>query len=216
MQKRITSNAMESLALRKSSCKVKSPPWKETFRKCCSEGLKKRRQKLFDRFRQLPQSDDLEDNCSHSYRRSFEMLVEEVIKEEWYVFKGSQRRLSLQLSEGQNSEALEESNEVKDIWKQIQEELVMEEQNHLRKLDTEEAEQYGFEVLRTDEVICPVCQRFSLTQAGSVIFCLCGLQVDTETVLPCTTFNNNWTRELTSITTAVMSAHTSVLGQSMA
>ncbi|XP_022247882.1 RPA-interacting protein B-like [Limulus polyphemus] len=172
----------------------------------CFEGLTKRRQKLLDQFRQLPQIDDSKDNCFDSYHGRLDGLVEEVIKEEWDVFKGSWRKLPSQLSEDQKSEVLEETDEVTSTWKQIQEELVMEgkhrricnrlrvktcvskvlpkildqEQNFLQKIEKGETEECRFELLQRDEVICPVCQRSPLAQAGSVIFCPCGIQIDTE------------------------------------
>ncbi|XP_013772626.1 RPA-interacting protein A-like [Limulus polyphemus] len=105
----------EKLLVHKALYKVKTPPWKETFRKRCLEGLKTRRQKLHDRFRQVPQNDDLKNSSFIISHENFGKLVEEVMEEEWNATLGSQKIFPSLLSKGLDIKILEENDETDEI-----------------------------------------------------------------------------------------------------
>ncbi|XP_076307457.1 RPA-interacting protein A-like isoform X2 [Tachypleus tridentatus] len=175
-------NCFEKLLVRKALYKVKTPPWKETFRKRCLEGLKARRQKLHDQFRQVPQN-DLKNSSFITNHENFGKLVEEVIEEEWNATVGSKNKFPSLLYKGLDIKILEESDETDEIistLEEIQAELIKEEQQLQKLEEKEQVEQCHLEWLQRDEVICPVCQRNPLTESTSVISCSCGLQITSE------------------------------------
>ncbi|KAJ7375091.1 hypothetical protein OS493_001825 [Desmophyllum pertusum] len=76
--------------------------------------------------------------------------------------------------------------EIISVMDEIQKDLMEEERNILARYDEnlkfEEASLCAaINCLRTDDfVLCPVCKRNALHQNKQVIFCACGLRIDTE------------------------------------
>ncbi|XP_064612799.1 RPA-interacting protein B-like isoform X2 [Liolophura sinensis] len=162
----------------KQMYKSSTPPWKETYRKRCLEKLKSSRQKLQDRFRNIP----------HQSNKSF---IKSLMKEEWHALKGDKEdlpRLADQAEEFRFDDDLNNIDSVLAIFEEIQADLMREEQRLLEEFD--QSLQFdeallcaSIECLQTDELICPVCQRYPLMQNLSVIFCKCGVRIDTEDCL---------------------------------
>ncbi|KAK2558323.1 RPA-interacting protein A [Acropora cervicornis] len=143
----------DPISRHRAQYKCNTPPWKEQYRKRCLERLKNGRQKFVDRFRRNSNSD--------------ESLV---VKEADY-----------------NATEDYSLDEVLTIMDEIQKELMEEERSILAHEQYEENLKFeeaslcaAIECLRTDEVLCPVCKSKPLHQNKQVIFCACGLRIDTE------------------------------------
>ncbi|XP_015760294.1 PREDICTED: RPA-interacting protein A-like, partial [Acropora digitifera] len=150
----------------------------------CLERLKNGRQKFVDRFRRNSSSDE-------------SLVVKEVMDEEWMRLSEENlelpqwrpRRETSTPFSGADYNATEDYSldEVLTIMDEIQKELMEEERSILAheqyedNLKFEEASLCAaIECLRTDEVLCPVCKSKPLHQNKQVIFCACGLRIDTE------------------------------------
>lgn len=146
----------------------------------CLERLKNGRQKFLDRFRQMDDSS----------------LVTEVMNEEWIRLSEENKELppwrptresctpfaGLELEDSKDSSL----DELLSLMDEIQKELMQEERKILARYNEnlmfEEASLCAaIESLKTDEfVMCPVCKRNALHQNKQVIFCACGMRIDTE------------------------------------
>ncbi|KAL9980106.1 hypothetical protein ACROYT_G008649 [Oculina patagonica] len=169
----------DPISRHRSQYKCSTPPWKEQYRKRCLDRLKNRRQKFVDKCRQDCKTDD-------------SSVVKDVMNEEWI-------RLSEENTELPPWRPTRESctpfagievdnslDEVLSLMDEIQKELMDEERKILARYDEnlmfEEASLCAaIESLKTDEsVLCPICKRNTLHQNKQVIFCACGMRIDTE------------------------------------
>ncbi|XP_073257284.1 RPA-interacting protein A-like [Porites lutea] len=172
----------DPISRHRSQYKCSTPPWKEQYRKRCLDRLKNGRQRCVDRFRQGSKTD-------HS------SMVNEVMNEEWLRLSEENSELPLWRPSRQSCtpfagidvDGPEDTSldEILSVMDEIQKELMDEERNILAQyeenLKFEEASLCAaIECLRTDDVICPVCRRNPLHQNKQIIFCACGLRIDTE------------------------------------
>ncbi|XP_015911181.1 RPA-interacting protein B isoform X2 [Parasteatoda tepidariorum] len=143
--------------------KMKTPPWKETFRMKCFQRLKSSRGRLVDKFRGIGvESDELVDA----------LMTEDI------------RSLSIQPGHLKlNQLECEEVDEFLSILQEIQKELMEEEKKWIEEyssLSETNSLESALDWLQKEEVICPLCQRNPLHQNVSVIFCACGMRIDTK------------------------------------
>lgn len=173
--KKWESPVMNSMLRHKSMYKQTTPPWRETYRKRCSERLKANRQCLLDRFRGIS-IDTLEFSSENK-----EAAVQKLMLEEWNNLFGEQELLPCPCSDI-DEEGLDE---VVTFMESIKTELLQEEE----KVITEYQEMLRFEESTLQAsicceergfVICPLCQKNNLVQVNATISCLCGLKIDTE------------------------------------
>lgn len=139
-----------------------TPPWKETYRKRCRDRLKASRDKFIERLRHS--TADQHDTS----------LVEDLMQEEWKVFCSEADK---QLNKN------ESIDDYIAIFEEIRAELIREEQQILAEYEAglhhEEASLQST-IQNQYEVICPVCQRNPLILNKGVIFCYCGIRIETE------------------------------------
>ncbi|KAK3736346.1 hypothetical protein QZH41_020804, partial [Actinostola sp. cb2023] len=181
-------SSSEPFARHRSQYKCTTPPWKETYKKRCKERLRIGRQKFLDRFRHMESSTS--DSAS-----PLGSEVEKVMDEEWSRIAVENNHLpawkpnkeSCRPFAGVKLDVTEEAEltEILDIMDEIQKELIEEEQIILMQYNEnlrfeEESLCAAIDKLSTNDVICPVCKRNPLHQNKQVIFCQCGMRIDTE------------------------------------
>ncbi|KAK3084230.1 hypothetical protein FSP39_010327 [Pinctada imbricata] len=158
--------------------KAKTPPWKETYRKRCLERLRESRGKLQDRFRKINNKEISKDDD----------FIGELMKNELRSLQKSAKD-SKDIHDEEMIEAGDiDIDSVLALFTDIQEELKKEEMALLQEFEIYEEslrrEEHvlctAIERLCTEEVICPVCKINPLFQNKCVIFCKCGLRLDTE------------------------------------
>ncbi|EDO32784.1 predicted protein [Nematostella vectensis] len=174
----------DPLSRHRSQYKCSTPPWKDTYRKRCKERLRDSRQKFLGKFRQ---TDEAVGGAS---------VIDKVMDEEWTRLSKEHAdlpqwkptRRSFRPFSNVPLEPSEEAdiNEILSVMDEIQQELMEEEKLILAQYDEnqkfeEESLCAAIEGLKTDDVICPVCKRNPLHQNKQVIFCCCGIRIDTET-----------------------------------
>lgn len=154
--------------------KANTPPWKDTYRKRCFERLRDSRDKLKAQFRKL------------SISRNNNQFIENLMKEEWESLRTEQENaLEMDIEFGSLDFNIDQ---VLDMFEDIQAELRQEE---LRMLEEYESYEKSLQVeeqslcsaldkLSTAEVVCPMCKKCNLLSNKSVIFCSCGLRINTE------------------------------------
>ncbi|XP_071180487.1 RPA-interacting protein B-like [Mytilus edulis] len=158
--------------------KAKTPPWKETYRKRCLDRLRQSRSKFQDRFRGINSKEmekDANDNFIHE-------LMREELKIIQRSFQGSPTFDDIEME----TDKLDfDVDEYVTYFDDIQQELIQEEKRMIDEYENslqqeEKSLCTAIERLCTDEVICPVCQKSQLLQNKGIIFCRCGLRIDTE------------------------------------
>lgn len=159
--------------------KAKTPPWKETYRKRCLDRLKESRGKLQEKFR----------NISTALNEKDEFITD-LMREELQTMQknlcSGEEKLDVEMDDFSAADFDIES--VLNLFEDIQEELRQEELKMLAEFEQYEASLRqeedalcsAIESLSAEDVICPVCQKNSMLQNKSVIFCKCGVRVDTE------------------------------------
>lgn len=155
--------------------KARTPPWKETYRKRCFDRLRGSRDKLTCRFRRMPST--INNN----------MFIEEIMKEELESLRQEQGRCGMDIENGDNIIDLN-IDLLLDLFEDIQRELRQEELQMLEEcshyedsLNQEEKSLCSaIDRLSTVEVLCPICKVNFLLANKSVIFCKCGLRINTE------------------------------------
>ncbi|XP_041347674.1 RPA-interacting protein B-like [Gigantopelta aegis] len=153
---------------RQDMYKSSTPPWKDAYRKRCLERLRSSREKIHNQHRKFDKSGDEANTDSASF-------VRHVMTEELQSFDI-------------DSFAIDDLDAMLSLFDDIQKELKIEEEKMVN--DYEEYKQSlvheevalsaAIEALSTDEVICPLCQRHALMLNKGVIFCPCGLRINTE------------------------------------
>ncbi|XP_021340605.1 RPA-interacting protein A-like [Mizuhopecten yessoensis] len=163
--------------------KAKTPPWKETYRKRCLERLRQSREKLQAKFRKLG---DIDTNKTED-----DTFINDLMKDELQGMKESLKNPASQSAEVDDfdiGDLTTDIDNVLSLFEDIQAELKLEElklieefERYESSLKMEEANLCSaIEKLCTEEVICPVCQKSPLLINKSVIFCQCGMRVNTE------------------------------------
>ncbi|XP_060067363.1 RPA-interacting protein B-like isoform X2 [Ylistrum balloti] len=171
--------------------KAKTPPWKEKYRQVCYHNfahrcldrLRQSREKLQAKFRKLGDvdSDKVEDDT----------FISDLMKEELQGLKESLKQPACKSAEVDDFDMGDLATDIDDVlslFEDIQAELKIEELKLIEEFERYESslkEEEAFlcsaiEELCTDEVICPVCQKSPLLINKSVIFCRCGMRVNTE------------------------------------
>ncbi|XP_014675750.1 PREDICTED: RPA-interacting protein B-like [Priapulus caudatus] len=154
--------------------KNRTPNWKEAFRKRCFEQLKSRRESVIERFRQCPS------NCQ--LKEEEEELVALLIKEEW---KKMREEKLASFDEEFLRDGCEHVESCLSVMEDIKASLMEEEAAMVREYETQlsldEAQICdAVRSLHTDDIICPFCQRYPIMINRSVIFCRCGLRINTQ------------------------------------
>ncbi|CAI9740637.1 Hypothetical predicted protein [Octopus vulgaris] len=167
---------------RQAMYKVSTPPWKETYRKKCFERLRLSRAKLLDRFRQMKDEPEGETDVE---------LIKDIMNKEWLSLWDDEAELEREANIPLDISFIPEDENVErilEIFEEIEAELKEEEQKLLREHDLYE-ESYlneekelcsALESLTADEVVCPICKKNPLIENKGVIFCKCGLRINTE------------------------------------
>ncbi|KAL5017116.1 hypothetical protein ScPMuIL_006705 [Solemya velum] len=159
--------------------KAKTPPWKETYRKRCIDRLRQSRDKLQDRFRKI--------NTNEEHGDEF---IKDLMRDELKLIRREQAGSPSNMQTGLQTieEPGDDIDNILSLFDDIQAELMREEMKLLQEYDLykgslrheENSLCTAIERLCTVEVICPVCQKNPMMQNKSVVFCKCGMRVDTE------------------------------------
>ncbi|KAL4223418.1 hypothetical protein ACF0H5_016889 [Mactra antiquata] len=142
----------------------------------CLDRLRESRDKLKARFRKLPTS------------KNNDMFIEELMKTEWDTLRKEHEKGFKELDVEANGDLDLNIDQILDMFDDIQSELRQEEIRMLEEYSNyEESLQLEEECLcsaihklSTEEVICPLCKKHTLLTNKSVIFCQCGLRINTE------------------------------------
>ncbi|KAH3891885.1 hypothetical protein DPMN_015995, partial [Dreissena polymorpha] len=150
----------------------------------CFDRLRANREKLRDRFRKLP-------SVSNN-----ELSIEDLMKQEWAAMRREHEEYLLDIEKDDAFDSVD-IDHVLDLFNDIQQELQQEEIRLIEEyacyergtLQLEEQSLCSaIDKLSTVEVICPMCKKSPLRANKSVIFCGCGLRIDTEQ--DCLTLSN--------------------------
>eukprot|EP00043_Microstomoeca_roanoka_P029634 m.22591 g.22591 ORF g.22591 m.22591 type:complete len:228 (+) comp9335_c0_seq1:206-889(+) len=169
---------------------------KELFKQKCREELKRRRQQGLDRSRDLSQAS----------------VIQDVMQSQWASF-GADAETQLEQIAEEDSELDQDS--LIQLWESIAQELLFEESVQALEQDDMEAERAEVELKLEEEqllqtvqsaegvqVACPVCLRSLLKQTKCVIWCDCGLALNTQ--------NDSMTlRDFGSMLNQTLEAHSS-------
>ncbi|RDD38034.1 RPA-interacting protein A [Trichoplax sp. H2] len=165
----------------------KRASWREIFRSRCRDRLKESRHKAINELRSKSE------NFKNTYIDSCQSLVEDVMYQEWEKIKKEDNKLpSLVLRNTapipytQKQENFDKVEHVLSVLEEMEEELIKEERKLLQsvvddyfKFDMTSLSAV-IERMEGNEIICPVCLRSPLLQNKHIIFCSCGLRLDTE------------------------------------
>jgi len=165
-----------------------SGAWKQRFRQGCMERLRNKRHDFVNSLRSQNAGSPGSPSSSQEY-------VNQVMLEEWQQMKlespllsGNSRGFKRKNEfESDDEEDFPESiEEALDYFQEIQRELLREEERMLAQYEELASfdDQYihdTINMLSTTAVICPVCQKNNLLQNKHIIFCKCGIRVDTQT-----------------------------------
>ncbi|XP_013419153.1 RPA-interacting protein A isoform X2 [Lingula anatina] len=142
----------------------------------CMSRLKKNREAFLNRFR-----------TSESNNNNKPSLVRNLMVQEWKTLQAEEGGLP-QLSDNFDLQSAPDDTDVEQvlsILEEIKSELLLEEQRILEEYEKSLAfDEAGLcaaiDQLKTDEVICPICKKNPLMQNKQIIFCCCGMRIDTE------------------------------------
>ncbi|GAB1607997.1 RPA-interacting protein A-like [Argonauta hians] len=179
---RAESRQLQRQAMYKSS----TPPWKEAYRKKCFDRLRKSRSKLVERFRQIK-----EDSEEAEVEMPGVELIKDIMSKEWISLWDDEAELAREADIPLDISFIPEDENVErilEVFEEIEAELKEEEQKLLKEHDMYEASFLSeenelclaLESLTADDVICPLCQKNPLHENKGVIFCKCGLRINTE------------------------------------
>ena len=152
--------------------------WKERFREGCLQRLKNKRNDMVNSMRQMDESES---------PISSQEIVNEVMLDEWGKMKLESPLLSSGVASSEDDflDDIQDIDDILDAFEDIQQELLREEEKLLRQYQDqiEFDENYlcaAIELLSTDSVLCPVCKIDNLHQNLQIVFCSCGLRIDTQ------------------------------------
>lgn len=170
---------------RQAMYKVSTPPWKETYRKKCFERLRKNREKLLSKLRHI-ESSEKEIDLGNDF-------IKDIMSREWRSLWDDETEMTKIADLPLNISFIPpEENENIDrlikIFEDLEEELKLEELRMLEEFENYEEELLleekslceAFEALSANEVICPICKISPLHENKGVIFCKCGIRINTE------------------------------------
>lgn len=160
----------DSATKHKNMYKLGSPPtWKDTYKRRCTDRLKSSRSKLLQKFRNI--TVETETNATDEADSS---IVDDVMREEWNALQSEKGDLIF--------------DSVLATLEEIKNELVLQEQEIL--VQYEKDREHEEEALHSavshhenqcqNQIVCPICKSNYLEIKQNVIFCKCGLHVDTE------------------------------------
>ncbi|XP_005399701.1 PREDICTED: RPA-interacting protein [Chinchilla lanigera] len=145
---------------------VGSPPWKEAFRQGCLARMRNSRDRFLNKYRQA--------GGNVPGRALSNLLVQEVMEEEWKSFQSMQKYPEdlAQLGLSMDLAVLEE----------IQQELIDEEQSIISEYEKSlQFDEKCLSIMLTEweanSLICPVCTKYNLRIIGGVVVCQCGLYI---------------------------------------
>ncbi|XP_022109654.1 RPA-interacting protein B-like [Acanthaster planci] len=157
--------------------------WRDTYRRRCFERLKNSRENLLQKFR----GNDASADGASPGRGS---VICELMEEEWKLMQWEERqaRVEMKLTHGQMDDGLLEdlnNDVVLSIMEELQRELIAEEGAIIAEYEAslhlaEASLSATVEQLNTDELLCPICKRNPLMLNKGVIFCACGMRINTE------------------------------------
>nr|XP_033777308.1 RPA-interacting protein isoform X1 [Geotrypetes seraphini] len=170
---------MEVAMRRRALYKGTAPPWKETYRQRCVERLKNSRSRLLDRYRQVGE------NGHCAMRGSF--LVQEVMEQELKALHCMNTNLLSLWHKDAFSQALDllEDPDELTILKEIEQELMLEEQSMIEEIENvlafeEKCFHSAIGLNAENQMVCPVCKRNNLTVKEHFIECPCGVHINTH------------------------------------
>ena len=156
--------------------------WKDRFRKGCMQRLKSKRESIINQARQT----GLASNNSSQESEGSQEFVNQLMVEEWEKMQQDSPSLpDIPISrDHKQGESDEDINDVLAVLEEIRNELISQEQLILQQYEedvhfNEESLCAAIELLSTASVICPVCKKNNLLQSKEVIFCHCGIRIDT-------------------------------------
>lgn len=162
--------------------KFHSLPWKDVFRKRCFDELKKRRDAFLESVRNTDCNISLKEGKLPSSPYSEEDAIQSLIKDEWNKMKvenmASMQDEFLSWDDKHIDEYLSISSQIKADLLQ-EEATILAEFEKTMRLD-EDRLCDTVNAVHTDEVVCPMCRQHPLMMNKAVIFCACGLRLDTE------------------------------------
>ncbi|XP_038058281.1 RPA-interacting protein B-like [Patiria miniata] len=160
-----------------------SPQWRDSYRRRCFDRLRSSRENLLQKFR----GNEAAADGGSPGRGS---VVSELMAEEWKLMQWEQRqaRVEMKLTHGQmDDDLLEDLNNdvVMSLVEEIQRELMAEENAIIAEYEAslqlaEASLSATVEQLDIDELSCPICKRNPLMLSKGVIFCACGIRINTE------------------------------------
>jgi hypothetical protein len=159
-----------------------APPWKEAYRKRCQERLASSRQSLLDRFRW---KDSLEPETGSARTTT----IRDIVLSEWKSFTADNKKQQHTDTDSECEEidcvGTENIDAVLTVFDEITAELLCEEEQILAEYEAktrfdDAALCASISQMSTDELICPVCQKNPLFVNKGIVFCSCGLRIDTE------------------------------------
>ncbi|KAK7474444.1 hypothetical protein BaRGS_00034327 [Batillaria attramentaria] len=158
--------------------------WKETYRKRCLERLQESREELYSKRRGLKDKAG-GDQDEDSNVQFINLLMSKELQ-------------ALQAEQGEDCEMemwdpfTGDIDKVLSLYAEIQLELLAEEEKLLReyefyadsltqfKAQEEAALCSAMELLSAREVICPICEKNPMMENKGIIFCKCGVRINTE------------------------------------
>ncbi|XP_059154101.1 RPA-interacting protein B-like [Physella acuta] len=190
-------NTLEASVRRQDMYKLRTPPWKETYRKRCLDRLRENRARHHLSKRHLClDASDLNENVGLPVEGSSienKMLeIDAIMEEEWRKMGLERRGDGGALCEDFLSEDVELNDGLIQFYSDIQEEikrdlqreeqklLSLQDLGDLHVLEEEEALCSDLKALTTKDVLCPLCTKGVLLENKGVIICQCGLRIDTE------------------------------------
>ncbi|KAL3857313.1 hypothetical protein ACJMK2_011993 [Sinanodonta woodiana] len=163
--------------------KTRTPPWKESYRQRCLDRLRENRSKLQMRFRKMGES-----------KGSF---IKELMREELLDMKHHQNEFKSSKENKSEEDLVDfDIDQVLNMFEDIQDELRQEELKLLEEFEKYEDSLHdeesvlcsAIEKLCTEEVVCPLCEKNPILMNKAVIFCKCGMRINTEQ--DCLTLSN--------------------------
>lgn len=156
--------------------KTSTPPWKETYRKRCQERLAENRHSFLEKFRHK----DIAFNDEEARE-----AIHNLVLSEWKSFEKDMKESTLQNPDSAPSLPAENIDQVLSIFDEITLELLQEEQQIISEYEASLQVEENFlhssiDRLNAYDVICPVCKRSPLFINKGIIFCNCGVRIDTE------------------------------------
>ncbi|XP_025089268.1 RPA-interacting protein-like isoform X3 [Pomacea canaliculata] len=168
------------VAHRKAMYKVTSAPWRDAYRERCLKRLHESRDVLISKRRGLD-SDILEKDQDTKNSQFIKTLMSDELK----MFRDEKKEdAEMEMWDPDCGEI----DVMLSVFEDIQQELRMEEVRLLKEYEVyaeslraeEAALCSAIEQLGRGEIICPLCEKHSLLENKGVIFCKCGLRIDTE------------------------------------